>query len=198
MLKEFILATKNKGKVVEITHLLRPLKLKVLSLQDIDWHGDIKEDGKTFKANAIKKASVIANKLNTIAIADDSGLEVRALHGKPGVRSARYAGSHPTTAKLCRKLLRAMKDKRDRSARFVCNIAIAMPGDVAVVVEGVCRGRIAKEMSGSRGFGYDPVFIPSGHSTTFAQMPMGAKNLISHRGRALKKAKAVLARIFSS
>ncbi len=159
---------------------------------------DIKEDGKTFRANAVKKASTIARKLNILTIADDSGLEVEALNGRPGIRSARFAGPNPTTHKLCSKLLKLMQGKKNRKARFVCDIAIALPGGRITVVEGVCRGRVIDEMLGDQGFGYDPVFAPTGYSKTFAQMPLSLKNRISHRGKALKKAKAVLATILAS
>jgi XTP/dITP diphosphohydrolase len=192
---KLIIATKNKGKVREIQHLLRPLKLKVLSLLDMPHIPDIKEDGKTFKANATKKALTIARKLKTLVLADDSGLEVKALKGKPGVKSARYAGPNPTTIKLCTKLLKEMSRKKDRNARFVCDIAIALPNGKVKVVEGVCAGKIGDKMAGKEGFGYDPVFIPGGYLMTFAQMTMALKNRISHRGKALKKAKALLARI---
>jgi non-canonical purine NTP pyrophosphatase (RdgB/HAM1 family) len=195
---QIIIATRNKGKVKEIRHILKSLKLKIISLLDMPNIPDIKENGKTFKANAIKKASTIAKKLNAIVIADDSGLEVMALGKKPGVRSARYAGPNPTTEKLCRKLLKAMAKKKYRWARFVCDIAIAKPNGKVIVVEGVCWGKIVDRMVGNKGFGYDPVFIPEGYRKTFAQMPMSLKNRLSHRGKALKKAKACLARIFPS
>ncbi len=193
-----IIATKNKGKVREIKHLLKSLKLKVLSLKDIKGIGEIKEDGKTFKANAVKKALTIAKKLKTLVMADDSGLQVEALGGKPGIRSARFAGPNPTSRKLCSKLLRLMSGKKNRKARFVCDIAVAKPGGKIKVVEGICRGRIIDRMLGTRGFGYDPVFVPQGYSRTFAQMPLRLKNRISHRGRALAKAKACIARFLAS
>jgi XTP/dITP diphosphohydrolase len=198
MQSQLVIATKNKGKVKEIRHILKSLNLNVISLLDMPNIPDIKEDGKTFKANAIKKASAIAKRLNAIVLADDSGLEVMALGTKPGVKSARYAGPNPTTKKLCNKLLKAMENKKDRWARFVCDIAIAKPNGKIKVVEGVCWGKIAEKMTGDKGFGYDPVFIPEGYRKTFAQMPMALKNKLSHRGKALKKAKACLARIFPS
>lgn len=190
-----VIATRNKGKVREIRHLLKPLKLKVVSLLDFPGFPSIKENGRTFKENALKKAKAVARKLKCLAIADDSGLEVMALNGRPGVRSARYAGPNPTSAKLCRKLLNAMKGKRYRWARFVCDVALAGPDRKPVIVEGICWGKIGDKMEGSRGFGYDPVFIPEGYQKTFAQMPLKLKNRISHRGKALIKAKGYLARI---
>lgn len=186
MKSTLIIATKNKGKVREIKHLLKLLKLKVFSLLDLSETPDIKENGRTFQANAIKKAKVIAGKFDSLVLADDSGLEVEALRGQPGIRSARYAGPNPTTEKLCRKLLCAMKNSRNRKARFVCVLAIASPKKTRIV-KGICTGKIAFKMKGAHGFGYDPVFIPNGYNRTFAQMPLRRKNKISHRGKALKK-----------
>lgn len=186
MRKVLIIATKNKGKVREIRHLLKPLRLKVLSLLDLTKAPDIKENGKTFQANAIKKAKAIIRKFDLLVLADDSGLEVSALRGQPGVRSARYAGPNPTTAKLCRKLLSVMKNRRNRKARFVCVMAIASQKNVKII-KGVCAGKIDFKMKGTHGFGYDPVFIPEGYRKTFAQIPLKLKNKISHRGKALKK-----------
>jgi len=195
--KTLIIATKNRGKVREIKHVLKPLKLKIISLLNLPKLRDIRETGKTFEENAVRKARTIAKKMEKLVLADDSGLEVKALKGKPGIRSARYAGPDPTTIKLCRKLLKEMKNEKDRRARFVCAIAIADPKKVRTV-KGICKGRIIFEMKGRQGFGYDPVFVPEGYNKTFAQMPLKLKNKISHRGKALKKAKACLDRIFAS
>ncbi len=197
MSKNLIVATKNKDKVREIKLILKPLGIKVISLIDLPNMPDIKENGRTFSENAVKKAKTIAERSKTYVLADDSGLEVNSLNGRPGVRSARYAGPNPTTKKLCMKLLKEMKDKRDRRARFVCVIAIASPKK-SLTVKGVCKGRIVFKMKGVHGFGYDPVFVPQGYGKTFAQMPLKHKNQISHRGKALKKAKACLDRIFAS
>jgi len=195
--KTLIIATKNKGKVREIKHVLKPLKLKIISLLDLPRLRDIKENGRTFRENAIKKAQTIAKRLNIKALADDSGLEVYALGGRPGVKSARYAGPHPTSGKLCSKLLRKMKGKKDRRAKFTCVIAIAGP-KMLRTVKGICEGKVIFDMKGKHGFGYDPVFVPDGYKKTFAQMSLKLKNKISHRGKALKKAKACLDRIFPS
>ena len=193
-----IIATKNKGKVREIKHVLKSLKLRVLSLLDLPKNPGIKENGRTFQDNAVKKASIIAGKLGALTLADDSGLQVRSLNGRPGIRSARYAGPNPTSKKLCIKLLREMKKNKDRSARFVCAVAICGPGKRLKIIQGICKGMIIDRMLGSHGFGYDPVFMPEGYRKTFAQMPLKLKNKISHRGRALRKAKAYLARIIPS
>jgi XTP/dITP diphosphohydrolase len=181
-----IIATKNKGKVHEIKHVLKPLKLKIASLLNLPKVHDIRETGRTFEENAIKKARTIAKPLKCMVLADDSGLEVEALKGRPGIRSARYAGPNPTTEKLCKKLLKEMKDKKERRARFVCVIAIAGPKKVRIV-KGICKGTIILNMKGKHGFGYDPVFVPDGYNKTFAQMPLKLKNQISHRGKALRK-----------
>jgi len=196
-MKKLIIATKNKGKVREIKHILKPLKLKIFSLLDLPKLHDVKETGRTFEENAVKKSKTIAKKFKALVLADDSGLEVKALNGRPGVKSARYAGPTPTKIKLCAKLLKEMKDKKDRGARFVCVIAITDTKKMRTV-KGVCRGRIIPEMKGRYGFGYDPIFVPEGYNKTFAQMPLKIKNMISHRGKALKKAKACLDRIFTS
>jgi XTP/dITP diphosphohydrolase len=193
--KTIIIATKNPGKIREIKHVLSPLKFVILSLLDFRGIPEIREDGRTFKENAVKKASTIAKKLKIITLADDSGLEVMALGGKPGIRSARYAGPNPTSKKLCTKLLKALGNKNDRRARFVCNIAIADEKGNIKVVEGVCKGRITHKTLGAKGFGYDPIFIPDGYRKTFAQMPMKLKNSISHRGKALQIAKKSIQKI---
>lgn len=198
MQRSIIIATKNKGKIREIRHILRPLKVDVLSLLDLSNVPKIKENGRTFKENAIKKARIICQKVKMLTLADDSGLEVEALGGKPGIRSARYAGANPTSEKLCRKLLNDMMGKQNRHARFVCNIAIAIPGKKIKIIEGICRGKITDKMMGGHGFGYDPVFIPQGYIKTFAQMTLTKKNKISHRSKAFIKAKAFLATFFAS
>ncbi|MFC1767766.1 RdgB/HAM1 family non-canonical purine NTP pyrophosphatase [Candidatus Margulisiibacteriota bacterium] len=189
--KRLVIATKNKGKVREIKHLLKNFKVKVISLLDMPKVPDIKETAKTFKGNAIKKAKTIARKFNSLVLADDSGLQVKSLRNHPGVKSARYAGPNPTTNKLCGKLLREMKAKKDRKARFVCVIAVADAEKVRTV-KGICSGKIGYKMKGTQGFGYDPVFIPGGATRTFAQMPLKIKNKISHRGKALQKAKKLI------
>lgn len=179
---KIIVATGNKHKLREIRQILR---LPVAGCQL-----PVKEDGATFEANAIKKAKAIKLKEGEIAIADDSGLMVDCLNGRPGVRSARFANP-PTPEKLCKKLLRFVKGKK-RAARFVCVIAIVYPNGKIKTVKGICRGRIATEMRGSQGFGYDPVFIPSGYKKTFAEMKPTMKNRISHRAKALRKLKNVI------
>lgn len=181
---EITVATSNKHKLREIQRILG-LRVKGQVARVI-------EDGKTFEENAVKKAKYISLKEGQMAIADDSGLMVDALNGKPGVRSARYA-SPPTSENLCRKLLREMRRRSGkRNAKFVCVIAIAYPSGKIRTVKGVCPGKIIHEMRGKHGFGYDPIFVPAGYKKTFAEMKPSTKNRISHRARALRKLKAIL------
>lgn len=182
---EIIVATTNKHKLREIRQIL---KLRVSS------NGiRVNENGKTFEANAIKKAKAIKLKPGQIAIADDSGLMVDCLGGKPGVRSARFA-SPSTRENLCNKLLGVMNSREQvtRKAKFVCAMAIAYPSGKTKVVKGVCRGKIIHELRGKGGFGYDPVFVPLGYKKTFAEMKPAMKNRISHRVKALRKLKNVV------
>ena len=179
-----VLATGNKHKVSEICHILK---------QEIEsFSCPVKEDRKTFEENAIKKARFASKKTGQIAIADDSGLEVKCLNGKPGVRSARFAGPNPTSEKLCKKLLKVMSNCKNRKAQFVCVIAIVYPDGKIKTLKGISKGKIIFEMKGTNGFGYDPVFIPNGYKKTFAQMKPEMKNRLSHRGKALRKLKAIL------
>lgn len=181
---EILVATTNKHKLREIRHILG-VKVEGLKL-------NVKEDGKTFEENAIKKARAGARKIKQLSIADDSGLMVNCLKGKPGVKSARYT-SPPTPQNLCRKLLRVMRRCRaNRRAMFVCVIALAHSAGRVRTFKGIVRGKIIHQMRGRRGFGYDPVFVPDGYNKTFAEMKPAFKNRISHRARALAK----LARYF--
>jgi len=182
---KILVATSNPHKLKEIGH--------ILGLRVTGRESRVKEDGKTFEENAIKKAKAVAKRFGQIAIADDSGLMVDGLKGRPGVRSARFA-SPPTPHNLCVKLLKLMKREKceARGARFVCAIAVAFPSGEIKVVKGICRGRIANEMRGKHGFGYDPVFVPAGYKKTFAEMKPSMKNRISHRARALRKLKSIV------
>ena len=193
---DILVATGNKHKLKEIRHILGTKGLMgTRGLRVLGVKTRVKENGNTFEKNAIKKAKSIKLKEGQIAIADDSGLMVNALGGKPGVRSARFA-SPPTPENLCGKLLKVMRNVKRvmRKAKFVCVIAIIYPSGKIRTVKGVCPGKIIHEMRGCRGFGYDPVFVPRGYKKTFAEMKPSMKNRLSHRGRALKKLKMLLSK----
>jgi len=176
---KLLVATTNKHKLKEIRHILG-VKVEGLKL-------NVKENGKTFEENAIKKARAGARKFKQLTIADDSGLMVNCLDGLPGVKSARFA-TPPTPKNLCQKLLRVMqKCRANRGAKFVCAIALAYPDGRSRTFKGVVPGRIISEMRGNHGFGYDAVFRPCGYKRTFAEMSPAEKNRISHRARALAK-----------
>ena len=193
MIDKILLATRNAKKRVEIESLLADLSVRVLTLDDFPTAPEVVEDGQTFAENAIKKAVSAAKASGLVAVADDSGLEVDALGGAPGVRSARYAGPGATDADLVAKLLREMASAppERRTARFRCAIACADPDGPLFVVEGRCEGSIALRPEGANGFGYDPVFVEPESGLTFAQMSMEAKNRVSHRGRALARFRRV-------
>lgn len=173
--------------------------VRVLSLADFPSCKDVKEDGKTFEANARKKARSYAAHTKSLAFADDSGLMVSWLNGRPGVYSARFAGPGCTYDDNNKKLLRMLKGVpvSGRGAKFVCVIAVYDGKKFIGSVKGECRGRIAFEEKGRNGFGYDPVFIPNGFSKTYAELLPAAKNKISHRGRALRKAKSLILKYLS-
>ncbi len=184
---EIVLATKNRDKIREIKGIMKGVKF--LCSKNLP---EVKEDGKTLSENAIRKAETIADYTGKMALADDSGLEVKALGGIPGVKSARFAGEKVSYTKNNRKLLELMRGVSNRKAKFRCVIALASPGNKTIVREGICRGRIAEKPSGRYGFGYDPVFIVAGRNKTFAELPPSVKNSISHRAEALKKLYNVL------
>lgn len=182
-----VIATRNKGKTVEIRELLKDFPVEVKNLDDFGPIPEVEEDGATFDENAYKKASFAAKVLGFPALADDSGLVVEALGGSPGVHSARYAGEHATDADRNKKLLREMEDRSDRRAAFECVISVAVPSGAALTYEGRCEGEIAREPAGDQGFGYDPVFYYPPLDKTFAQMSRTEKNRVSHRGKALSE-----------
>ncbi|MFH1790792.1 MAG: RdgB/HAM1 family non-canonical purine NTP pyrophosphatase [Candidatus Omnitrophota bacterium] len=191
------IASRNKNKKREIEALLKGTGIKVLSLDEVHRRLPvIIENGKTFKQNAIKKAVTISRVLDSMAIADDSGIETNFLSGLPGVRSARFARPKADDRENNAKLLKLMRHApaARRGARFVCAIAVADNGHLVGTVEGECRGRIGLSPRGDNGFGYDPLFIPDGYTLTFAEMKPSFKNGISHRGRALKKAIPLIVR----
>ncbi|MBN1832172.1 MAG: XTP/dITP diphosphatase [Deltaproteobacteria bacterium] len=179
-----VLATRNPGKISEFKELLSSFSVEIKSLQDFGPIPPVKEDGDTFEENAYKKAHTTAKILGFPVLADDSGLEVQALGGLPGVRSARYAGEKATDRDNNLKLLEAMKGVVDRRASFRCVICIAVPRGPALTYEEACHGEIIHEMEGDRGFGYDPIFYYPPLKKTFAQMTVEEKNRVSHRGKA--------------
>lgn len=185
-----LIATNNLKKREELEALLAGLPVEILALRDFPHAQDVVEDGETLEANAAKKASETARACGVHTVADDSGLFVDALGGRPGVRSARYAGPDPTSRKLCRKLLSEMESVPDteRGAHFRCCIAMADPaGRIVLTASDRVDGSIIREMRGTGGFGYDPVFYHEPAGKTFAQMSPEDKNAVSHRGRALQQ-----------
>ncbi|MFN3467157.1 MAG: XTP/dITP diphosphatase [Candidatus Brocadiales bacterium] len=193
MLK-LVIGTRNPKKREELVELLKGLPLELQGVEDYPGLPEVEEDGKTFRENAIKKATALAKLTGEWLVAEDSGLEVDALNGDPGVRSARYAGEKATYAENNRKLLGAMDGipPEGRTARFRCVIALASPQELLFVVEGQCEGRIAQEVRGEQGFGYDPVFYLPDYGKTFAELGPAVKNQISHRARALKRFREML------
>lgn len=201
--RPLVIATSNRGKLAELRELLSALPVEVLGMQEaLGEPLDIAEEGETFEANAIHKATVVANAAGMLTLADDSGLEVDALGGEPGVHSARFAGPDATDAKNNAKLLAALRGLAGeaKTARFRCVLALVEPGKAAplAVVEGRCEGVIAEEARGEGGFGYDPLFIVAETGRTMAELSAAEKNRLSHRARALEamlpKLRAVLER----
>ncbi len=188
VVNELVVATGNRHKVEEIRAILAPAGIRVLSGPDVGGLPEVEEDGLTFEANAVKKAVAAAAACGRTVLADDSGLEVMALGGEPGVYSARYAGTDGDDLANLEKLLRVMKGVKDRSARFVCVLAVAGPDGLVGTAEGEVKGRILAAPRGENGFGYDPVFVPLGRQETFAELSDEQKNAMSHRGNALAAA----------
>lgn len=191
-MKKLVFATNNPHKLEEIRDILGS-KLEILSLADIGCDADIPETAETLEGNALIKAHYVYDNYKLDCFADDTGLEVDALHGLPGVHTARYAypDRHDPEANMI-KLLEALRENNDRNARFRTVIALIEKGKEHLF-EGVVEGVIAREKSGTQGFGYDPVFIPEGNSKTFAELGEDIKNTISHRARAVQKLAEYLA-----
>lgn len=184
-----LLATRNAHKLAEIRAMLPGVEL--VGADAFPGVPDPEETGATFEANARIKAEAWRDATGLPALADDSGLEVEALGGAPGVRSARYAGTHGDTAANNAKLLRALAGVPEgrRGARFVCALALAVPGQETRTLRGECRGRILAEARGAHGFGYDPLFAPEGHARSFGELPEAVKAALSHRARAFALAR---------
>lgn len=202
----FVIATSNPGKIKDFAHILGNEKSEFKTLKDIGFASDIIENGKTFEENAIIKSNAVAKwlcakKIEAAILADDSGLEVFALNGEPGIYSARYCGYHGDDNANNDKLLTKMKSKTDMRARYFCALSYQTVTKNAngvytisapKIYEGVCNGRITLTPTGKMGFGYDPLFIPDGFSKTFAQMNLEEKKSISHRGNAIRALKKSL------
>ena len=188
-MKEIIIATKNKGKAKDFEALLEPMGYRVLTLHDVAPHRDVEETGDTFEANAILKAEAIAQELQATVIADDSGLEIDALGGEPGVYSARYSGEERNDESNIDKVLQKMVQvpENARTARFRCVLAVATPGEETSIFEGTCEGLITDERKGDNGFGYDSVFYVPALEKTMAEMKPSEKASVSHRGNAIRE-----------
>ncbi len=193
-MKEVIIATQNIGKAKEFEHIFDQYQIRVKSLRDLKDPIDIIEDGETFEENALIKAKAIASKYNALVIADDSGLAVDALNGCPGVYSARYAGEDRDDQANIDKVLSELEgvEAKDRTARFVCALALVTPEGEEYVVRGECEGQILTECRGHEGFGYDPIFYLPALERTMAEIPKSEKNVLSHRAEAFKQLQKVL------
>lgn len=188
-MKKFIVATKNSGKLNEIKEILKDTEYDVVSMIDIGYNDEIEENGATFEENAMIKANALYQFCGQTVLADDSGLEVDALGGAPGIYTARFAGEGATDLQKIEKLLDLLKDVpfENRKARFVCSIALILENGEKFVVKETCEGYINERLEGSNGFGYDPIFYVAQYKKTMAQLDVEIKNSISHRGKALKK-----------
>ncbi len=189
-MRDIVIASKNDGKIREVRRILEGMPIHWLTWRDLEGWPEVEETGDTFLANALIKAEALATATGMAALADDSGLEVDALGGEPGVHSARYGGEDGNAELNIRRLLAELEEvpAEKRTARFVCCVVLYFPGSGGSYIDtyGTCEGTITCEPSGSAGFGYDPVFRPRGRELTFAEMPPGEKDAMSHRGRALE------------
>ncbi|WP_026581857.1 XTP/dITP diphosphatase [Bacillus sp. J33] len=193
-MQEVIIATKNAGKAREFERMFKPLGYEVKTLLDYPGFQDVEETGSTFEENAILKAETVSKELGRMVIADDSGLMVDALGGRPGIYSARYAGEEKNDQKNMDKILKEMENtpENSRQARFYCALAIAAPGRETLTVAGTCEGSILRGKRGTHGFGYDPIFFAEEKGKAMAELKPEEKSEISHRAKALKKLEEVL------
>lgn len=196
---EVVIATRNEKKLRELKRYLKSVKAHMISLKDMFRAPGIREDRSTFKSNAIKKAVTISKVTKGVVLADDSGLCVDALGGQPGVKSSRFAGRRKKDRDNNAKLLKMMQGvpAGKRTARFVCAVAVADNGRIVKVIEERCSGRIADSVRGKHGFGYDPVFLIPKYKRTFGELGLKVKDRISHRSKALKKARKFLRKYIS-
>ena len=194
---ELLVATRNRGKMLEIKDLLKDLPFKVTSLEDYPDMPEIVEDGKTFAQNALKKAVTIAMYTKKLTLGEDSGLEVKALKNAPGVYSARFSGEGATDKKNNSKLLKSLKGVplKKRQARYRCFAALVDGDKIIDVVSGRCEGLIALSSKGKNGFGYDPLFLIPKYGKTFGELDLSIKAKMSHRAKALKKVRKILGKI---
>ena len=184
-ISKLVIASRNKHKIGEMQQLLSPLGIEVLSTADFPELEEVVEDRPTLKGNALKKARYVAKETGLTALSDDTGLEVEALNGKPGVYSARFAGPDATYEDNVFKLLNELEGVDNRNARFRTIVAL-VDGDEEFTFEGICNGEITEDQRGTEGFGYDPIFRPDGYDQTFAELDGSTKNMISHRGKAVE------------
>lgn len=188
--KTILVATQNEKKRAEIKEILTDMPgILLRGPDDFPFLPEVEEDGNTYQENAIKKATILAKACNTWAMADDSGLEIDALNGRPGIYSCRYAGPNATDEKNIEKVLSELKGvpKERRTARFICSIALAGPHGLFFIVEGRCEGFITEEPRGKGGFGYDPIFFVPDYHQTLAELMPSIKNRMSHRANALRQ-----------
>jgi len=192
-----VIASRNRKKLEELKRILEGVDITILSVSDFPNLEEVVEDGLTFQENALKKARYVCQQTGLPALADDSGLEVEALGGAPGVRSARYAGENATDEDNINKLLKELEGvpPEKRNAQFVCCIALVFPDGQEHLFWGYVKGKITETPQGDKGFGYDPVFIPDGFQLTFAQMQPHEKDKISHRKEALDKLREFLIKL---
>lgn len=186
-MKEILIATNNKGKAKDFETLFKPYGFVVKTLNDLETPIDVEETGVTFEENAILKAEEVATLLNTIVIADDSGLEIDVLNGEPGVYSARYAGLEKSDEANIEKVLQKLEGSDNRNARFRCVLAVAGPNFETTTFSGSCEGTIVTAKRGTNGFGYDPIFQYENDYRTLAELTAEEKSAISHRGNALRQ-----------
>lgn len=196
MIDMIVLASRNEHKIAELRAIMAELGIKMKSALDYAHLGEVEEDKPTLEGNAIKKARYVYEETGLPSLADDTGLEVDALDGRPGVFSARYAGKNATYSDNLNKLLEEMSGipEKKRAAQFRTVVAL-VTDDGSQTFEGVCRGHILTEPRGDKGFGYDPVFLPDGYDKTFAELEAKEKNRISHRGRAIGELQTYLERL---
>ena len=202
-MKKIVIATNNKGKYSEIKNILKSVhglsQVEFLSLKDFPSIPPVEEDGKTMQENSIKKAVTVSKLTNLITLADDTGLEVKALNGQPGVYSARFAGPGCTYNDNNKKLIEMMKDvpEEQRAAKFICVITIAKPTGDYYLMEGALRGIITTREQGKNGFGYDPIFLVPQYNKTLAELDFDTKNKSSHRYKAINKSKKILVELIN-